>query len=142
MRAVSGEFEMRDPYSDRELAQFCLTIPEALFRRNGQSRSFARRLFADRLPPEILNEHRRGEQAPNWFESLNARKPVIEEEVSRIEASHIASRLIDVPRLKALVAEWPRDADDAEGRAREYRHALDRAIHTGAFIRWVEGGNA
>ena len=83
-----------------------------------------------------------GEQASNWFESLDARKPIIEAEVERIEASRLASRLIDVARLKRLIAEWPSDASVAEARVNEYRLGLDRAVHVGQFIRWVEGGNA
>jgi asparagine synthase (glutamine-hydrolysing) len=137
-----GGIERRDPYSDRELIEFCLSVPETLFQRDGIKRWFARQVFADRLPPEILNENRRGEQAPNWFESLSARKPIIVEELERLQSSRLASRLIDLPRLKHLIDEWPKDVREAESRAREYRLGLDRAIHVGQFIRWVEGGNA
>lgn len=140
-QAVSGH-EMRDPHADRELLEFCLAVPEWLYRRNGISRWFARQVFADRLPPEILNETGRGAQAPNWFASLNARKPAVAAEIERIEASPLAGRLIDVARLKRLYSEWPQDAHVAETRRREYGLGLDRAIHVGQFIRWVEGGNA
>ena len=142
MRSQTTGRDMRDPYADRELVEFCLSIPETLYRRNGVARWFGRRLFADRLPPDILDETRRGEQASNWFESLDARKPVIEDAVERLDASRLASRLIDVPRLKRLIGEWPKDMYEAEDRMKEYRLGLDRAVHVGQFIRWVEGGNA
>jgi asparagine synthase (glutamine-hydrolysing) len=71
-----------------------------------------------------------------------ARKPIIVEAAERLEASPLASRLIDLPRLKRLIAEWPSDAVAAEARVKEYRYGLDRAVHVGQFIRWVEGGNA
>ena len=142
MRQALGEFEVRDPFCDRDLVEFSLAVPETLFRRDGIERWFARQVFADRLPPEIINETRSGEQAPNWFELLNARKAVIEGEVERIEASALASRLIDTERLKRLIAEWPADARAAQARMIEYRYGLDRAVHVGQFIRWVEGGNA
>lgn len=138
--AVDG-IEWRSAYNDRELIEFSLSVPETLFRRKGVPRWFARQIFADRLPPEILGETERGEQAPNWFESLDARKPIIVAEVERMESSRLASRLIDLERLKRLVAEWPSDAREAQARELEYRCALDRAIHVGQFIRWVEGGN-
>lgn len=133
--------ERRDPYADRELIEFCLTVPESLYRRGGVPRWFARQVFADRLPPEILNENRTGEQSPNWFESLEACKPVFVCELERFEASRLANRLIDLPRLRRLMAEWPEDAGAAEKRVKEYCYALDRAVHVGQFIRWVEGGN-
>ena len=142
MRYQTAGFDTRDPYADRELVEFCLSIPETLYRRNGVARWFGRRLFADRLPRDIVDETRRGEQASNWFELLDARKPVIEDAVERLEASHLASRLIDLPRLKRLIGEWPKDMHEAEDRMKEYRLGLDRAVHVGQFIRWVEGGNA
>lgn len=141
MRSAADGIEWRSAYNDRELIEFSLSVPETLFRRKGISRWFARQIFADRLPPEILAETKRGAQAPNWFESLDARKPIIVEEVARLESSRMASRLIDLERLKRLVAEWPRDAREAQARELEYRLALDRAVHVGQFIRWVEGGN-
>jgi asparagine synthase (glutamine-hydrolysing) len=142
MHAATGRLAYRSPFRDRELAEFCLAVPQTLYRRGGVRRWFARQVFADRLPPEILTETRRGEQAPNWFESLTARKPVIAAEIERMEASSFACRLFDVPRMKRLLGEWPQNASDAEARAAEYRYGLDRAVHLGQFIRWVEGTNA
>jgi len=142
MGQIAGDIEVRDPYCDRELVEFALSVPETLFRRDGVARWLARQVFADRLPAEILNETRRGEQAPNWFESLNARKAAIEGEAERIEASPLATRLIDTRRLRQLIARWPRDAREAQARETDYRYALDRAVHAGRFIRWVEGANA
>jgi len=137
-----GGFDTRNPFCDRDLVDFCLSVPETLYRRNGIRRWFARQVFGDRLPREILSEIRSGEQAPNWFESLDARKSIIAAEVERLESSHLASRLIDIPRVKRLIAEWPKNARSAQARFKEYRNALDRAVHVGQFIRWVEGGNA
>jgi asparagine synthase (glutamine-hydrolysing) len=141
MQAEAGGYEIRSPFDDRELIEFCLAVPETMFRRNGTRRWFARQVFADRLPPEILTETKIGEQAPNWFESLDARRPIADAEVQRIEASELASRLIDVPRLKRLLAEWPQNERAAQQRVNAYRYALDRAVHLSQFIRWVSGGN-
>jgi asparagine synthase (glutamine-hydrolysing) len=98
--------------------------------------------LADRLPPAIIDERRRGANKPTWFHALDARRNDIAADIDRLEASPLASRLIDLPRLKRLMAQWPKDANEAEGRMREYRLALARGVHVGRFIRWVEGGNA
>jgi asparagine synthase (glutamine-hydrolysing) len=66
----------------------------------------------------------------------------ISRNIERLEASPLACRLIDLPRLKRLMAQWPKDEQAAEGRRAEYRLALARGVHVGRFIRWVEGGNA
>jgi asparagine synthase (glutamine-hydrolysing) len=144
-RAMSEEwrrYEVRDPHADRRLLEFALTVPEPMYRRDGVPRSFARAVFADRLPREILDEQRRGALAVTWFRHLNARRQEIAAEVERLAASPLASRLIDLPRLRRLIEQWPEDENAAEKRRYEYTSVLGRGIHVGRFIRWVEGGNA
>jgi asparagine synthase (glutamine-hydrolysing) len=133
--------EMRDPHSDRDLLEFLLKVPEPLYRRGGVARGFSRAVLADRLPPEIVREQRRGAHGFNWFARLSATKADIENELERLSASPLGQKLIDVPRLKQVVANWPEDAQAAQWRKREFAVLLSRAIHTGRFIRWVEGGN-
>ena len=80
-------------------------------------------------------------KAPTWFRGLDARRHQIAMDIERIEASPLASRLVDVPRLKRLITQWPKDEHAAEKRMSEYRFALARGVHVGRFVRWVEGGN-
>lgn len=144
MRGMNQEwcgFDFCDPHSDRRLLEFTLSVPEPMFRRNGVPRSFGRAVFADRLPPEILNETRRGAQTVTWFRNLNARRSELTSELESMDGSALARRLIDLPRLKRLMQEWPADEHAAQERMSEYRLMLMRALHTGKFIRWVEGGN-
>jgi asparagine synthase (glutamine-hydrolysing) len=135
-------YEARDPHADRRLLEFALAVPEPMYRSDGVHRSFARRVLADRLPAVIVDERRRGASKPTWFHALDARRDDIAADIDRLEASPLASRLIDLPRLKRLMAQWPKDANEAEGRMSDYRLALARGVHVGRFIRWVEGGNA
>ena len=134
--------EVRQPLADRRLLEFLLAVPEPVYRRNGRSRSFARAVLADRLPREILDETRKGYQGATWFRRLDLRRSEISAEIERLEASPLASRLLDVPRLKRILDRWPRDENAAEQRRREVQSAFSRGIHVGRFIRWVEGGNA
>lgn len=140
-RTIDG-IETRDPHSDRALLEFLLRVPEPLYRQNGVARSFARKVFADRLPSEILDERRRGYQSATWFSRLDIRRQDLATELERLEASPMASRLLDLPRMKRILADWPKDAQEAEARSGEIRQAFARGIHVGQFIRWVEGGNA
>ena len=135
-------YDVRDPHADRRLLEFALTVPEPVYRRNGVPRSFARAVFADLLPRVITDERRRGAQAVTWFSQMQARRQDIVDEVDRLEGSPLARRLIDLPRLKRLLDQWPRDEHAAERRSREFRSVLGRGVHVGRFIRWVEGGNA
>jgi asparagine synthase (glutamine-hydrolysing) len=135
-------FEIRDPHADRRLLEFALNVPERLYRSGGVPRSFARAVFADRLPPEILSERRRGMVAATWFRRLDARRDDIAQEIERLEASPAARRLIDIERLKGLLRDWPVDDNAAQARRHVYRGAFTRALHVGRFIRWVESANA
>jgi asparagine synthase (glutamine-hydrolysing) len=134
--------ELRDPHADRRLLEFALAVPEPMYRRNGIPRSFARQVLADRLPREIIGERRRGMNRPTWFRTLEARRVNIARDIERLEASPLARRLLDLPRLKRLMAEWPKDEQAAQEHRLDYRLVLARGIHVGRFVRWVEGGNA
>jgi asparagine synthase (glutamine-hydrolysing) len=135
------DVDMRDPFADRRLIEFALLVPEPLYRRNGVPRSFARAVFADRLPREILTEQRLGAGGGAWFRRLTARRSAIAADIERLENSATARHLIDLPRLKRLLDEWPADEHAAQLREFDYRLALTRGVHVGRFIRWVEGGN-
>ncbi len=135
-------YEIRSPLAYRPLIEFLLRVPEAFYRKDGVPRAFARKVLADRLPPEILGETRFGAQGVTWFRRLDARRAELGEEVERLEASPLASRLLDVPRMKRILDDWPKDAQAAQARQSEVRFAFERGVHVGQFIRWVEGGNA
>ena len=139
LRGAHG-FTVRSPHAERRLLEFALTVPESLYRRDGVPRSFARAVFADRLPPEILGERRRGAQGGAWFRRLDVRRHEIAKEVEELESSPTARRLLDLPRLKKLVDEWPLDEEAAFTRASDYQFVLSRGVHIGGFIRWVERG--
>lgn len=134
-------FETLNPHMDRRLLEFALSVPEPLYRRDGVPRWFARQVFADRLPREIIEEQRLGAQGGAWFRRMDVRRRDIAADVERLEASPLASRMLDLPRLKRLVDDWP-DEDGALRRMDDYKNVLFRGVHFGRFIRWVEGGNA
>lgn len=134
--------ELRDPLADRDLLEFSLNVPERLYRRNGATRCFARAVLADRVPAEILHETRYGAQATSWFSALSARRAEIAQEVDRMEDSLMASRFFDIPRLKQMIADWPKDAAEAEERKLEYILSLEQAAHAARFMRWANRSNA
>ncbi|MEI9994416.1 MAG: asparagine synthetase B [Rhizomicrobium sp.] len=134
--------EKRSPLGDPRLIEFCLNVPEEHYLRGGWPRALARDALADRLPPQILRNQKAGIQTPEWFARLKLQRGAIEADIARIAASPLASRLIDLKRLRAAMADWPEDADAAEPRKAELAAGLTRAVHIGRFVCWFEGGNA
>jgi asparagine synthase (glutamine-hydrolysing) len=134
--------ETRDPYCDRRFAEFTLGIPTDQFSRDGETRWLARRVLADRLPQELLSQTRRGRQCPEWHYLASRRVDQLREAFERIARSPLASRVLDVKRMKALLDTWPPHAEAAVGKEHLYQNALQRGIIVGSFLRWFEGGNA
>ncbi len=141
MRALYG-IEQRDPYADPDLVDFCLAIPREQYLLGGQTRSLARRALADRLPATILDERKHGQQNPEWFTRISAQRESWAAEVERLAQVPLAAAMLDLPRLKRLVDTWPADAEAAKARRFDYEHLLPRAVQTGRFIRWSQGGNS
>lgn len=133
--------DQRDPTMDKRLVEFCLAIPEQQFLRGGVTRSLHRRVMEGALPPVVLHETRRGLQAADWHVSLTAARAEVGGELDRLEHSALASRLLDLPRLRRLVDAWPTEGWRRPNIVANYRFALLRAISVGKFIRSVEGGN-
>jgi asparagine synthase (glutamine-hydrolysing) len=133
--------ELRDPYADRDLAEFLVAVPEPLFNQRGVHRAFARRVFADRLPPDILNEMRFGAQNVGWFRHLQARRDDLAADLDDIAQSPRVRRLLDLPRMNRIFAAWPADEAAAQPHMRELVSVLTRGIYIGRFIRWAEGAN-
>jgi len=140
VRAYYG-FEMRDPFADPDLAEFCLAIPREQYLLGGVQRSLARRALADRLPAALLAERGYGRQNPEWFTRMTAQRESFAAEIERLTNVPLAAEMLDLPRLKQLIDTWPQDATAAEARRLEFALILPRAIQTGRFIRWSEGGN-
>lgn len=137
----SGGPETLDPYADRRLVAFTLGIPETQFWNAGQDRWLARRVLADRLPPQLLAERRRGVQSPEWFHSVSNRRAGMAAAIDRISRSPLASRVVDVPRMTKLLENWPSDAAAAAPHKQVLGYALARGISLGGFLRWHEGAN-
>lgn len=131
----------RDPTADRRLIEFCLSVPTGEFVRNGMTRALARRALADRIPAEVLGESRKGYQAVDWHERLTASRQQVAAELDRITNCGPAARVIDIDRLRALIANWPAGEWEREAVIQPYRLALLRGISAGHFLRRASGGN-
>jgi asparagine synthase (glutamine-hydrolysing) len=140
IRAHYG-LDLRDPLADLDLVEFCLAIPREQYFIDGRDRSLARRVLADRLPPSVVNERRIGQQKPEWHARVTPQREAYAAELQRLERIPLAAALLDLPRLKSLVEDWPADAAAARARRFTYESLLPRAVQIGRFLRWLDGSN-
>jgi asparagine synthase (glutamine-hydrolysing) len=130
--------EARDPTADKRVVEFCLGIPDAQFLHAGVSRRLVRCAMADALPRETLAERAKGLQSADWYAGMTASKAKIGAELRLMENSALARRLVDLPRLRALMANWPAASPCSSEYYVDYCLALARGVGVGNFINGAE----
>lgn len=124
--------DVRDPTSDERAIRFGLGLsPESLLSR-GELRPMARRALSDRLPAAILANRRRGTQGADWFHTIHRREA--SEILEEISANETVAQLLDLPKIRRLIDDWPEADDGSFGLARIYSMRLPSALATGLFI--------
>ena len=131
MRAIGG-IEPRSPLLDPRLIDFCLSIPQELFMKNGVPRHLTRLALSDRLPDSVLKKDGLGMQNPEIMRRQGALRRGLEDEIAELGKIPLAARCLDLPRLERIVRDWPS--------GKEVELALPRALNVGRFIRWAENG--
>ena len=66
------KIDYRDPTADRRLVEFSLRVPAEQLIHGGQSRALIKKVLADRAPAAVLDNPRKGYQAADWHEWLDA----------------------------------------------------------------------
>lgn len=141
--ALAGwQIDMRDPTADTRLLEFCLQVPMEQYLKDGVPKALGRSVLKDRLPKTVVEEQKSGLQAADWHEKLTAERGRISMEFDRLENCPIAAGMLDLPRLKRLVDDWPVEGWERDDIAIPYGDKLLSAISVGHFLRRVSGGNS
>ena len=133
--------DRRDPTAEKRLVEFCLSVPTEQYLANGVVRALAKSALADRLPPAVLNEARKGYQAADWHEGLAAALPEVQAELERLSACAPATHMLDIARMQRLAANLPEEGWERTDVTHPYQLALLRGISAGHFLRKASGGN-
>jgi len=139
LEALHG-VESRDPTVDRRVVEFCLSIPEEQFQRGGVSRSLPRRTMADRWPPEVAANNRRGLQGSDWYPLLLETRPALRTILDRLSSSPLAVESLDLERIRKIldgVADAPRDSFQTYV---DVHQILYLGLGLGQFLEWIEAG--
>jgi asparagine synthase (glutamine-hydrolysing) len=128
------QLDFRDPTYDRHIVEFCLTVPLEEFLRGGQLRSLARRAMVGRLPPATLSRTQRGRQSADWYVNLGAVRGRMAAEVDLLQNSPLASRLLDLTRMRRLIEHWPSSGFEQLDVNRSHHIALTRGLSVGRFL--------
>ena len=131
---------MRDPAAYRPLAEFCFGLPTDLFLRGGIQRWLAREMARGVLPEEQRRNPRSGRHHPDWLARLAPRRAELRAELERLEQLPDLAEMIDFPRLKAALDDWPSETPIGED-SLALQVALTRGLTQARFINYVSGRN-
>jgi asparagine synthase (glutamine-hydrolysing) len=132
--AAAWQVEQRDPTQDKRIFEFCLGIPIEQYLAGGQSRSLIRRAMQGRLPDSTLRRTTRGLQSADWYLTVAAARPQLSAELTRIERSPLACRVLDTARLRTLLDTWPSSGYHTAQVSDAWHLALTRGIAVGSFL--------
>jgi len=138
-RAVHG-VETRDPTFDLRVLEWCMGVPDEQFRRPGTKRWMIKRLMADHLPPEVLDDSVRGRQAADARLRIGDELDHIRAELDDAARDPELARLVDIGRLRRATDDrdrWTRDQDPPGLRPTFDVLALSRAVAALDFVRWA-----
>lgn len=133
--------DQRDPTADQRLVEYCLGVPTGEFLTDGTWRSLARRAFADRLPQAVVNEKKAALAGIDWHEGFTAARFEVAAELDRLAAHHSTAKILDIDRMKALMANWPESGWNEPDVMRAYKRCLLVGIGLGHFLVKTSGSN-
>jgi asparagine synthase (glutamine-hydrolysing) len=133
--------DQRDPTADRRFVEFCLSVPEDQYFRDGRPSALARHGLVDRLPRAVLQSRLKGVQAADWHLGMAAAPDRLAEEADRLAACAATQRLLDLPRLRTMIDDWPADGWHQPHVATRYRIGMLRALAHGHFLRRATRSN-
>jgi asparagine synthase (glutamine-hydrolysing) len=132
--AARWQVESRDPTLDKRIFEFCFGIPIEQYLAGGQARSIIRRAMEGRLPASTLRRTTRGLQAADWYMTVKAARPQLLAELTRIDRSPLACRIVDTPRLRTLLDTFPASGYHTSEVSDAWHLALTRGIAAGSFL--------
>ena len=116
--------DVRDPYDDRRLVEWCFGVPESQFCRDGQGRWLMRRVMQGRLPDAILDPRGgKGRQSADWHLRLDTDLPRIIEDFQQASNIPEFGNNVDIQRFKRISEGWGRDRAAFDGGRVSMDHA-------------------
>ena len=131
----------RDPTAYRPFVEFCFGLPTRMFMRDGSTRWLARQMAKGIMPEKQRLNLLYGRWDSDWHLRIGRRRHDFIAELDRIAKNDRLASMLDLPRLRAALEDWPdmTEIDRQEYVAREM--AVPRGLLTARFINYVEGGN-
>lgn len=127
--------DVRDPSADVRLLEFCLSIPDSVYRDAEHDRLLVRRAMEGLLPPSVQWNRRRGRQAADLVFRLRDDAANVGEAVRSVVGSPLARTTLNVG---ALLDAWARIRAGVTAGTLDEAFQFARLLHLGLFVRSFE----
>jgi len=131
----------RDPMAYRPFVEFCFGLPTEVFVRGGEMRWLAKQLAKGIMPEQQRRNRLNGRWDADWHLRIKRRREDYLEQLDRIEDDERLNAMIDVPRLRAALEDFPAHTLTDEQKYFPIEYTLMRGLLTARFIQHIEGRN-
>lgn len=132
---------LRDPLAYRPFVEFCFGLPTDVFLRDGQQRWLAKELARGLMPEEQRQNRRNGRWDADWHLRIGRRLEEYREELDRIESDPELGAMIDVPRLRAALDNFPEQTSTDPLVYFPVEFTMIRGLLTARFVNYIKGRN-
>lgn len=133
--SVPARLEVRYPFFDRRLVEFCLSVPPSQVLQQGVTRSIMRRAMGHRLPPEVLGRLGKGNLGANFrCQLIERERATIEQVIS--DEDGILAEYVDLPTARAAFERYA--SRPADGRSDVEATSIFPAVVLGLWLRHTE----
>ncbi len=140
LKAATG-VEIRDPTADIDVVSYCLSIPPEQYLAQGIDRSLVRRAMRLHLPERVISNRSTGLQSSDWYERLERRREWLSCRLDEFSKGTRMRDIIDLERLRGLLASWPKSGWQTRQARENYQLALMRAVGVGLYLKWFDRAN-
>lgn len=89
-------YESRSPAMDDRIVEFCLKIPQSVYGVNGENKALIKSVMKGKIPNNIINNKKRGEQGANSITKLKHEYKAICQLLEEFKASKFISYWVDI----------------------------------------------
>jgi len=132
---------LRDPTAYRPFVEYCLGLPTKMFMRDGQLRWLARQMAKGIMPEEQRLTSLEGWWDADWHIRIGRRRHEFLAEIDRLEKDERIGPMMDIPRLRAALENWPEQTEIDYQKFFGPQLAVPAALVISRFINYVEGRN-
>jgi asparagine synthase (glutamine-hydrolysing) len=98
--SVFFQLPVLDPTADKRVIEYCLSIPDDQYLKNGVNRLLVRRAFKEKLPDTVLSNQRKGLQAADIVQRLRAGANELSALINDMERDELVCKYVDVAKLR------------------------------------------